>query len=105
MTKLEDNYWKRLCYKEQELQKLQQENKQLKECYCNRTDCIGRIKDSRKYDSVKQQLDKSNSILTEFEKTLNSYDLEYLHTMGEHLLADNIEHLKNKIQELKEKYK
>ncbi len=31
MTKLEDNYWKRLCDKEQELQKLQQENKQLKE--------------------------------------------------------------------------
>ena len=28
---------------------------QLEQCYCNRTDCIGRIKDSRKYDSVYQE--------------------------------------------------
>lgn len=31
------------------------ENKKLKECYCNRTDCTGRIKDSKKYDSVYQE--------------------------------------------------
>jgi hypothetical protein len=37
---------------------LQQENERLKECYCNRTDCGGRIKDSKKYDSVQQRLDK-----------------------------------------------
>lgn len=36
---------------------LQQENERLKETnvYCNRTDCVGRIKDSRKYDSVYQK--------------------------------------------------
>lgn len=36
---------------------LQQENERLKETnvYCNRTDCVGRIKDSRKYDSVYQE--------------------------------------------------
>lgn len=36
---------------------LQQENKRLKETnvYCNRTDCVGRIKDSIKYDSVYQE--------------------------------------------------
>ena len=36
---------------------LQQENERLKEAnvYCNRTDCVGRIKDSRKYDSVYQE--------------------------------------------------
>lgn len=28
---------------------------QLEECYCNRTDCIGRIKDSKKYDSLLQK--------------------------------------------------
>lgn len=34
-----------------------EENKRLKETnvYCNRTDCVGRIKDSRKYDSVYQE--------------------------------------------------
>lgn len=37
------------------INQLQQENQQLKECYCNRTDCSGRIKDSKKYDSVAQQ--------------------------------------------------
>ena len=31
------------------------ENKKLKECYCNRTDCSGRLKDSKKYDSVYQE--------------------------------------------------
>lgn len=28
---------------------------QLEQCYCNRTDCIGRIKDSKKYDSLLQK--------------------------------------------------
>ena len=28
--------------------------KQLEECYCNRTDCSSRIKDSKKYDSLVQ---------------------------------------------------
>ena len=28
--------------------------KQLENCYCNRTDCAGRIKDSKKYDSLVQ---------------------------------------------------
>ena len=36
---------------------LQEENERLKETnvYCNRTDCVGRIKDSKKYDSVYQE--------------------------------------------------
>ena len=36
---------------------VQEQNERLKETnvYCNRTDCIGRIKDSRKYDSVYQE--------------------------------------------------
>lgn len=38
-----------------ERDRLQQENKKLKECYCNRTDCGGRIKDSKKYDSIYQE--------------------------------------------------
>ena len=37
---------------------IEEENKQLKkqleECYCNRTDCSGRIKNSKKYDSLIQ---------------------------------------------------
>ena len=39
-------------------EKVKDENKELKKqlenCYCNRTDCTGRIKDSKKYDSLVQ---------------------------------------------------
>ena len=42
--------------------KLQQDNKklnkQLENCYCNRTDCSSRIKDSKKYDSLVQRVEK-----------------------------------------------
>ena len=30
--------------------------KQLEKCYCNRTDCSGRIKGSKKYDSLEQKI-------------------------------------------------
>ena len=53
--------FKMLCHLEDfEIQywELLKENKQLKECYCNRTDCSGRIKNSRKYDSLYQKYNK-----------------------------------------------
>ena len=31
--------------------------KQLEDCYCNRTDCSGRIKDSKVYDSLVQKVE------------------------------------------------
>lgn len=36
------------------LKENQELKKQLENCYCNRTDCSGRIKDSKKYDSLIQ---------------------------------------------------
>lgn len=47
----------------QKYDKLQQENKQLKECYCNRTDCSGRIKNSREYDSLYQKYNKQKEAI------------------------------------------
>lgn len=46
-----------LVEKQQRIEGLETENERLKEenVYCNRTDCVGRIKDSRKYDSVYQE--------------------------------------------------
>lgn len=35
-----------------------QEISNLEDTYCNRTDCSSRIKDSKKYDSLKQKYDK-----------------------------------------------
>jgi len=31
----------------------------LQKCYCNRTDCSGRIKDSKKYESLQQKINKA----------------------------------------------
>lgn len=42
-------------------EKVKDENKELKKqlenCYCNRTDCSSRIKDSKKYDSLVQKVE------------------------------------------------
>lgn len=43
-----------LMAKERDNQELK---KQLKNCYCNRIDCVGRIKDSKLYDSLVQKIE------------------------------------------------
>lgn len=48
----------------------EQLKKQLENCYCNRTDCAGRIKDSKKYDSLIQTQEVQQK---EFIKFLESY--------------------------------
>lgn len=50
---------------EQENQALK---KQLENCYCNRTDCSGRIKDSKQYDSLIQQVEKQQKEFIEYLK-------------------------------------
>lgn len=42
-----------------EIEKLLNYIDKLESCYCNRTDCSARIKDSKKYDSVQQRIDKA----------------------------------------------
>lgn len=53
---------------------LKEENKkikkQLEECYCNRTDCSSRIKNSKKYDSLVQRVENQQK---EFIKWLEDY--------------------------------
>lgn len=48
----------------------QQENqelkKQLENCYCNRTDCSARIKDSKKYDSLVQRIENQQKEFIEW---------------------------------------
>lgn len=60
-----------------ESQQLKDKIKQLEKCYCNRSDCSGRIKDSRKYDSVVQQLDKYKEVIDEVRKSIEDYQ-EYI---------------------------
>lgn len=48
----------------------QELKKQLNNCYCNRTDCVGRIKDSKVYDSLEQKVKNQQK---EFMKYLENY--------------------------------
>lgn len=56
---------------------------QIEKCYCNRTDCIGRIKDSKKYDSLLQKYeqlqnnrDKAYEFVKEKRKVFEWYDTD-----------------------------
>lgn len=55
---LDDKFQSELLNIIKDYELLEKENKQLKECYCNRTDCSGRIKNSRNYDSLYQKYNK-----------------------------------------------
>ena len=69
----EKDYFKKLEEYDKEVNRLFQENKKLKECYCNRTDCSGRIKDSKKYESLQQRIDKAIEYIEE-----NTTDPEFV---------------------------
>ena len=56
----------------------------LQECYCNRTDCSGRIKDSKKYDSLQQRIDKAIEYIPTIRRT-PSYEMN--------IALDNLEEI------------
>lgn len=63
---------KLLMTKERENQELK---KQVENCYCNRTDCAGRIKDSKKYDSLVQAQEvQQKEFIKWIEDYLNLFD-------------------------------
>ena len=70
-------------YKEYE--KIEKENqelkKQLENCYCNRTDCSARIKDSKQYDSLVQKVENQQK---EFIDWLTNESKELIGNAGYH---------------------
>lgn len=44
----------------------QELKKQLENCYCNRTDCSGRIKDNKQYDSLMQKVESQQKEFIEY---------------------------------------
>ena len=56
------------------LKENQELKKQLENCYCNRTDCSSRIKNSKKYDSLVQKVEKQQK---EFMEWLESKITEH----------------------------
>ena len=73
-TSRDENSVYAMTYANQQLfiDKLQQENqklkKQLENCYCNRTDCSARIKDSKQYDSLVQKTENQQKEFIEYLK-------------------------------------
>lgn len=52
--------------------------KQLENCYCNRTDCSGRIKDSKVYDSLVQKVETQQKEFIEWLEAMSIiYENDY----------------------------
>lgn len=62
-------------------QKNQELKKQLENCYCNRIDCAGRIKDSKLYDSLVQKIENQQK---EFIEWLKNESAELIRDSGCH---------------------
>lgn len=73
---------------EKVIDKLQQENEKLKKQYCERTDCSGRIGNSKKVEELQLKIDKAieyinNHDLTCNENWLVQYEKELLDILKE----------------------
>lgn len=89
------------------LKENQELKKQLENCYCNRTDCSGRIKDSKVYDSLVQKVETQQK---EFIKYLENKKISpvksVLNSIGDKNQDYNM--FKNKLdnyEEILQKYK
>lgn len=92
--------FKMLCHLEDfeiQYRELLKENKKLKECYCNRTDCSGRIKNSRKYDSLYQ---KYNKQLDNWNKLKEYIGIEWYSYDNDSVEFEVAKDILNKMQEL-----
>lgn len=45
----------------------------LNKCYCERTDCSGRIKNSKKYESMQEEIERLNNIINKAIEILDIY--------------------------------
>lgn len=65
-------------------EKLRQLKKQLENCYCNRTDCSGRIKDSKVYDSLVQKVKTQQKEFTNYlEDEIKTLEKDILETVDD----------------------
>lgn len=71
--------------------------KQLENCYCNRTDCSGRIKDSKVYDSLVQKVEIQQK---EFIEWLEAMSRMYENDYKDIDTAENYNCVLNKYKEI-----
>lgn len=70
--------------------------KERKHYLCDRTDCCGRIKDSKKYRSLYQENERLNNIINELEKWLDKKEKLTFNSWNK-----EIHEVQRKLQELK----
>lgn len=110
------DYKNRMLEKEnQELKKQVEEKKMLikqcdlsiskvMDCYCERTDCSGRIKDSKQYDSLVQKVEtQQKEFIKYLEDEINNITTQYSQVNGSYfLLDDKIKMFEKVLQKYKE---
>ena len=80
--KLELSGYRQAILNNKEMLGLKEQNeklkKQLENCYCNRTDCSGRIKDSKVYDSLVQKVETQQKEFIEWLEAMSRmYENDY----------------------------
>ena len=79
--------------------------KQLENCYCNRTDCAGRIKDSKKYDSLVQAQEvQQKEFINYLQKEINQHTahIDAINSYGISIYSPDYDNSKLKLAIFKE---
>ena len=86
--KLELSGYRQAILNNKEMLGLKEQNeklkKQLENCYCNRTDCSGRIKDSKVYDSLVQKVEtQQKEFIKYLEDEIKTLEKDILETIDD----------------------
>lgn len=109
--KLELSGYRQAILNNKEMLGLKEQNeklkKQLENCYCNRTDCSGRIKDSKVYDSLVQKVEtQQKEFINYLEKEIKRINPNDLYIGELNLRLDDIKFTQYLIyKEILQKYK
>lgn len=100
--KLELSGYRQAILNNKEMLGLKEQNeklkKQLENCYCNRTDCSGRIKDSKVYDSLVQKVEtQQKAFINYLEDYINLFDKKDIYEEGS---CDMLEEVLQKYKEI-----
>ena len=74
------------------------------DCYCERTDCSGRIKDSKQYDSLVQKVEtQQKEFINYLDDEIHTIETTYSQINGNYgLMNEKLETLKEILQKYKE---
>lgn len=107
---IQDSYKAGLCQTEFDntmnlIEENQELKKQLENCYCNRTDCSGRIKDSKKYDSLIQAQEvQQKEFINYLQKEINQHTahIDAINSYGISIYSPDYDNSKLKLAIFKE---